>query len=915
MPSLAWLRGNRNNCSMLGDTVLPLDSRERCEIPRRHSNDNRPAVPELDGKRVEDLNPSAGRAAGALGESWRRGWVALELIAVFALGATVMGFIYIDARGVPADRVGVPGYDAFYHIKMAAMLPEVGLVKYFPWLRHVYFSQLDSSFISHHYGFHVLLVPFVKLSYWLTGDYLMGGRWAISTFFGLALMMLQGLLISERIRWRWLWLIVFLMLPSEFFGRHAYVRAISPSLMCMLTLVLFMFRQQYVLAGLAVAAYTHLYLGSVVYTPLIVGLFVVSSVIGPRGDRGVPWRLILWTTLGWLVGLRTYPYFEGALEFLRMQVLGTGLNPDIAVGSEWSSYGNVWHFAVTTCGPLLAVWATALALRIRLGERLNARELSLMLIHFALLLLTFKAKRFIEYWPPFCLLSAAFLVAPVLNPLAAWLDPNEQKAGILKAAAVRSLLAILICAAVLTGVHFAHPDGIERFMVEWPIWSLLATGFILIPLTQIWLQAHPSRSGRGLRPVPIACVLLLGAAFAGAITLLARYEFGPPRNLSPELSPGIWGWLVLAGLFVAVGFLAQRPPVQAGSALLTRLFHSTTILATGVAVVAAVVLLCADHLVAVQRTVYCGYNLPAVRKAMAYLQAVSEPGDVVFTDDWDVFPLYFYHNSYNHYIVGLDPKFTHSRKPELWERYVKITRGQAPRTFEARWTSADGEEVRRKIHVELEDIRDYFYAKYVMTDRDHKPFAKRLAESPDFAELIYPKASYQNCKNAPYLIFRVREPGQDTAASPGTDRDGPLYLSDLEPLSVTQGWGELTLDRSVSDEPIHLGDRIFLRGLGTHAPLELTYEIPSGYGAFATTVGVNRTTEGKGSVIVSVEVDGREVYRSPLITGQSEAVTIRVPISGGRRLTLRAQPTGDGNRWDHVDWASARLLRASDSSN
>jgi hypothetical protein len=44
---------------------------------------------------------------------------------------------------------------------------------------------------------------------------------------------------------------------------------------------------------------------------------------------------------------------------------------------------------------------------------------ALLLINFAFLLLTFKARRFIEYWPPFCVLSAAYLSAPVLAGLPA----------------------------------------------------------------------------------------------------------------------------------------------------------------------------------------------------------------------------------------------------------------------------------------------------------------------------------------------------------------------------------------------------------------------------------------------------------------------------------------------------------------
>lgn len=858
-----------------------------------------------------DRADTAGRGIARLcDQHHERGWVVLELLAVFAIGAAVMSFIYLDPRGSSSDQIGVPGFDAFYHVKMAVMLPEVGLVDQFPWLRHVYFSQLDDGFVSHHYGFHVLLVPFVNLGHWLTGDYLTGGRWAIITFFGLTLMLLNAVLLSEQVRWRWLWLLVFLMLPPEFFGRHAYVRAISPSLMFMLLIVLSSLRGRHVLAGLSVAAYTHLYLGAIVFAPLIVGLITASHVVGPRGVRRLPWRLIMWTTLGWLVGLRTYPYFDGALEFLRMQILGTGLSPDIAVGAEWNSYGNVWHFAVKMCGPLLAVWAVALTLRLRLGRRLNARELSLVLLNFAFLLLTLKAKRFIEYWPPFCLLSAACLAAPVLNPLAAWFDPLGPRAGDLRRAWIRSATAVIACVALLAGVLYMRPDGIEGFLYEWPIWLLLATALVIGPLWRIWQVPGAASARAVLAGVRLAAAPLLAGVFAGSVLVVGWRFFDLSSDRASVLSPGVWGWLALLVVCTSVAWATHKYPraCQAPGGLV-RLLNSTTVIAAGVAVAAATVLLCADRLVAAQRNVYCGYNLPAIREAMAYLQEVSDPGDVVFTDDWDVFPVYFYHNSANNYIVGLDPKFTHWRDPELWERFVRITRGQSGREVNVRATEADGSETTRRIRVELEDIRDHFGARYVITDRDHKLLARQLAKADRLAKLIYPKTSYEECKNAPYLIFQVEpDETQRQARSPEGD-DGPLYLSHLDALAVEQGWGELTLDRSVSDRPIHLGDRFYSWGLGTHAPLELTYAIPDGYDTFEAAVGVNSGTQGRGSVVVSLEVDGQRVFESATLTGGSEPVPVRVCVGGGKQLTLRAAPTADGNSFDHVDWALARFDR------
>ena len=86
------------------------------------------------------------------------------------------------------------------------MIPEVGLVDQFPWLQFCYFTNEGQNFVSHHYGFHVVLLPFIQASkWWGNDDPLAAGRLAIATFFGLSLMLFHLLFMGERMRWRWLW--------------------------------------------------------------------------------------------------------------------------------------------------------------------------------------------------------------------------------------------------------------------------------------------------------------------------------------------------------------------------------------------------------------------------------------------------------------------------------------------------------------------------------------------------------------------------------------------------------------------------------------------------------------------------------------------------------------------------------------
>lgn len=849
-----------------------------------------------------------------------------ESLVVFVIGFALMHFIYAGTGGVAGNERGVPGNDSYYHIKMSAMIPDWGLVKEFPWLQYAYFTKEGHAFVSHHYGFHMLMLPFVQLSNYLNpGDYLSGGRWATSVFFGVVLTTFNLLLISEGVRWRWLWLMLFLFMPGQFFMRHGYVRAITPSLALMLLSLLALFRGRNLLAGLFVFAFTHLYLGGVTFAPVVVAMFAVASVIGRPGERVWPWKPVLFPFAGWVIGVLTYPYRHGMLEFLRLQVFGSGLSPDIPVGQEWGAYGDLWWVA-QMIGPTISVWALAMALRARLGPRLNARELSLVLIQFAMMVLMAKARRFVEYWPIFCLLSSAYLVAPWLSQLASWVEnlllwPDRTR----EPAEYRSFAALLVggCAWQLLATGAAlfvasRQQDTLGLAVEWQAMTALAALYCLPTLVHIWIGQRTSgadaagANGASVSMVRVLMVPLFGALIVAIVWSLVRKWSPEVLRVSGKLPVGLAGWLLLAAIYLVITINARVQRVARRGFVTTRILAALCVVFGAVGWLAATTAAAGGQLLDIQRNSRCGYDIGAIRRMMDVLKSRSQPGDVVFTDDWDVFPVYFYHNSYNYYIVGLDPKFTHERRPDLWQRYVKVSQGEVPADTTYTRRDKDRKEVKERIHVVLEDIRTHFGCKYVITDRDHKALAAKLAAARNFAELIHPVSDYNEARNAPYLLFRIREPGEEVgvAAQLPDDDHGIRYLSQLTPVSVQQGFGDLMSDVSVDGAAIRVGEEIHARGLGTHAPSRLVYDVPAGYEYFEATVGVDRETEGRGSVIASVSLDDAEAtWTSPLLTGTSAPVNVRIGLAGAKRIILRAEATSDGERFDHVDWASARFVR------
>jgi hypothetical protein len=230
-----------------------------------------------------------------------------------------------------------------------------------------------------------------------------------------------------------------------------------------------------------------------------------------------------------------------------------------------------------------------------------------------------------------------------------------------------------------------------------------------------------------------------------------------------------WAWIGLAALYVLAPLAAMRwgragefQPVgrRASTA-------ATTLLAGG-SFVLLLVLTVGAQIADLQKSIYCGFDLDAIQRAMDYVKAESPTGSVVFTDDWDVFPVYFYYNHHNHYSVGLDPKFTHEVDPELWERYKRLSRGQFPSAPSVEYVDDDGNEVRHRIRVDIEDIVDYFGCDWVITDRDHQALARKLEAAPSHAKLVYPtEGSIDDVGNPPYKVFRMFSPkDRDEARKP-----------------------------------------------------------------------------------------------------------------------------------------------------
>ena len=74
-------------------------------------------------------------------------------------------------------------------------------------------------------------------------------------------------------------------------------------------------------------------------------------------------------------------------------------------------------------------------------------------------------------------------------------------------------------------------------------------------------------------------------------------------------------------------------------------------------------------------------------------------------------------------------------------------------------------------------------------------------------------------------------------------------------------------------------------------------------------MGIDGSTEGRGSVIFRIYVDDKPRADSGVINGFSKPQTLLVDkLDGARRMVLSVMDAGDGNRHDLADWVDGKLF-------
>src|ERR1051325_5146351 len=328
------------------------------------------------------------------------------------IGAIAIGIIFWKLQR-PTSAICCGDFDGYYHIKWTRTLWEsIKSGKFppaFPWLPLTTLNPKD--YVDHHLLFHIFQIPFAAFS-----DPRLGAKIGSAIFGGLAVLSCFWLLLKYRIRYPLVWLIALLTCSAPFLFRMNMAKAPPFAIIYLVIAIHLFFKRKYwPLLPLALV-FTWTYDLFVLLIMATVFWVITIAVTQFRFE----WRPLVYVLAGCAAGLVINPYFPHNLQqlFEHMQIKLTSSDFDTKVGSEWYPYDS-WEFLGNSIIACVAMVGGYLAFEPS-ERRRGHYPFFFLLFATALMIMTARWRRIAEYWPPFAVLFAAFMLQPWLQGLRAY---------------------------------------------------------------------------------------------------------------------------------------------------------------------------------------------------------------------------------------------------------------------------------------------------------------------------------------------------------------------------------------------------------------------------------------------------------------------------------------------------------------
>ncbi|HEX8652171.1 MAG TPA: hypothetical protein VF708_15125 [Pyrinomonadaceae bacterium] len=350
---------------------------------------------------VESELKRAGRGAGLLASD------AITRAIYLGIGAAAITLVFQKLQ-FSTQSICCGDFDSYYHIRWSRLLWEGLREGHFPptfqWLPLTTLNPQD--YVDHHLLFHILQIPFT----WF-GDLRLGAKIAATLFASLAVFSCYWLIVRYRIKFTLVWLVALLACSAPFLYRLNMGKAPPIAIIFMVAGIYLLFEKRYV--WLAPLMFLFVWTYSL-FPTLLAAAIIWTAVIG-WSERRFEWRPFVWTFLGVIAGFVVNPYFPKNIrlffEHVIIKVTMSGFTT--SVGQEWYPYES-WYFLGSCFVAFAAMLVGYIAFRWE-DRQAAARPLFFLAFSTFLMLTSFRSRRFVEYWPPFAILFAAFALQPIFD--------------------------------------------------------------------------------------------------------------------------------------------------------------------------------------------------------------------------------------------------------------------------------------------------------------------------------------------------------------------------------------------------------------------------------------------------------------------------------------------------------------------
>ncbi|MES2277226.1 MAG: NPCBM/NEW2 domain-containing protein [Bacteroidota bacterium] len=135
-----------------------------------------------------------------------------------------------------------------------------------------------------------------------------------------------------------------------------------------------------------------------------------------------------------------------------------------------------------------------------------------------------------------------------------------------------------------------------------------------------------------------------------------------------------------------------------------------------------------------------------------------------------------------------------------------------------------------------------------------------------------------------------------------------IWLDQLDLSAATQGYGTPTKNRSLDGHVLSIGGKTFEHGFATHAESSLTIQLANKASSFTAQVGIDDEVKGHDPAVEFIIYgDNRVIWSSGIMHLGDAAKPCTVSLKGVQKLELVVTDGGNGNYYDHADWADAKF--------